>query len=109
MPSTLPATAPISRRRLSARTRNSKTITAQAAPGAHARTHPSCQAEWMKEITDPGKKGHKKKTNKNEIHKRSQRIRSRQNRNTSPSPLCWRAGVMNLQGSQPHTWLPLPG
>jgi hypothetical protein len=23
----------------------------------------------MKEITDPGKKGHKKKTNKNEIHK----------------------------------------
>ena len=39
-------------------------------PGAHNRTHPSCHAEWMKEKTDPGKKGHKKKTNHNQVHKR---------------------------------------
>jgi hypothetical protein len=37
--------------------------------GARPRTHPSCQAKWMKKVADPAKKGHKKKTNKNKIHK----------------------------------------
>ena len=37
---------------------------------ARARTHPSCQAEGMKEITDPAEQGHKKKTNQNQIHRR---------------------------------------
>ena len=70
MPSTLPATAPISRRRLSARTRSSKTITAPAAPAPMAAlTHP-VQAEGVKEITDPSQQGHKQNSKKNEIHKK---------------------------------------
>ncbi len=41
MPSTLPATAPISRRSVNARTRSSKTITAPAAAApTPALTHP---------------------------------------------------------------------
>ena len=36
---------------------------------AASRTSPTCQAEGMKEITNPGQQGNKKKTYKNEIHK----------------------------------------
>ena len=60
IPKTLPNTAPISRRKLSARTRNSKMMTAPAAPAPTP-----ALTKWMKKITDPAKKGHKKKAKQN--------------------------------------------
>ena len=80
MPSTLPATAPISRRSVSARTRSSKTMTAPAADSAADRAHPASRnAEGMKEVTNPGKQGNKKKTNKNEIHRKPTSAGAREN------------------------------
>ena len=70
MPSTLPATAPISRRRRQRPHPQLKDDHRAGRRGARARTHPSCQAKGMKEITDPAKKGHKKKTKHNQVHKK---------------------------------------
>ena len=63
MPSTLPTTAPISRRSVRARTRSSKTMTAHAAAAPTiAPSQPVVNAEGPEEVTNRGKQNDKKKT-----------------------------------------------
>jgi len=81
MPNMLPTTAPIRRFRSAPHTKLEDNERAGNS-GAHCRTRPFCHAERTKKKKDPGKKGHKKKTNHDSVHKRPTPLAGDKNRQT---------------------------